>query len=212
MKKFGTPIGAAPGRANENDGLLGLGLPLLEPFLPPFLFFELELFVVVVVVVVVCDPLPPLGWLDVVVVVVWVVPRCGCGCPVWRGGVCVWLLVVVVDVELDEVEVEVEDEEEDEEELPVVVVGGGAHDTELEAMGPAVRLEAGVPAGTFGNVSTWPVMSFTVTVHVPAASATGIKARACTARTVLAAAMATLSLRRLMTLAWLLPPRWRTQH
>jgi hypothetical protein len=28
MKKFGTPIGAAPGSANENVGLAGVGTPL----------------------------------------------------------------------------------------------------------------------------------------------------------------------------------------
>src|SRR5919109_1202299 len=29
MKKFGTPIGAGPGSANENVGLAGVGTPLL---------------------------------------------------------------------------------------------------------------------------------------------------------------------------------------
>ena len=94
-----------------------------------------------------------------------------------------WLLVVVDEVELDEVEVEVEDDEEDDEPdgepLPVVVdVGGAEHDSDDEATGPGMfRLEIGVPAGTPGNVSTWPVISFTVIVHV-SACATGIKARA----------------------------------
>ena len=90
-----------------------------------------------------------------------------------------WLLVVVDDVELDEVEVEVEDDEEDAEPLPVVVdVGGAAQDSDEEATGPGMfRLEIGVPAGTPGNVSTWPVISLTVIVHV-SACATGIKAMA----------------------------------
>ena len=86
----------------------------------------------------------------------------------------------VDEVELDEVEVEVEDDEEEADApLPVVVdVGGGAQDSDDEATGPGMfRLEIGVPAGTPGNVSTWPVISLTVIVHV-SACATGIKARA----------------------------------
>jgi hypothetical protein len=58
MKKFGTPIGAAPGSANANVGLLAVGAPFPEPFLAPFLPFELVPLLVVVVVVV--DPVLPL--------------------------------------------------------------------------------------------------------------------------------------------------------
>ena len=186
MKKFGTPIGAAPGSANEKDGFFALGVPLLEFFfLLGFLPFDVVLLLVVVVVVVVFVPpwplLPPLEC--------WPceLPGCLCGWPVWCGGVWVWLLVVVVDeVELDEVEVEVEDDEEedDDEPLPVVVVVGDVQDSDEETtpagrMTPAgrLRLESGVPGATPGNVSTCPVISFTVTVHV-SACATGIKARA----------------------------------
>ncbi len=141
MKKFGTPTGAAPGSANENDGFDALGVPvplalLKACFLLGFLPFELVVLLVVVVVVVVCVPplplLPPPPECRPCEL-----PGCLCACPLWRGGVCVWLLVVVVEVELDEVEVEVEDDDEDEDEdeddepLPVVVVlGGDVHDCE----------------------------------------------------------------------------------
>ena len=184
MKKFGTPIGAAPGSANENDGFdaLGVPLPVLDPFFFfPFLPFELVVLLVVVVVVVVCEP--PLPVLPAPECWPCELPGCLCACPLWRGGVCVWLLVVVVDdVELDEVEVEVEDDDEeddDDEPLPVVVLlGGDVHDCEDETT-PAgrLRLESGVPGARPGNVNTWPVISFTVIVHV-SACATGIKARA----------------------------------
>ena len=217
MKKFGTPIGAAPGSANENDGFDALGvpmplpLPLLEPFFFPFLPFELVVLLVVVVVVVVCEP--PLPLLPAPECWPCELPGCLCACPLWRGGVCVWLLIVVVDVELDEVEVEVEDDDEeddddddDDEPLPVVVLlGGDVQDCEDETT-PAgrLRLESGVPARTPGKVNTWPVINFTVIVHV-SARATGINARACTARTVLTVANATLNRENAGTAAMRMP-------
>lgn len=173
MKKFGTPIGAAPGSVKLNAFAAAadaaplflapafVPLPLPAGFLPEVpgvLWWDV-----------------PDVWLEVWLCVLWC---CWWGWPVWWGGVWVWLLVVVVDVELDDVEVEVEDDEdEDDEEEPepleplpvVVVVGGGAHDSELETT-PAGRLsaESDVPAGWLGNVRTWPVISFTVIVHVSA--------------------------------------------
>jgi hypothetical protein len=62
MKKFGTPIGAVPGVANENDGFDGVVVPPL-----PFAGGGLVVVVVLDVVVVVVD-LPPLPlflwWFD----------------------------------------------------------------------------------------------------------------------------------------------------
>ncbi len=182
MKKFGTPIGAAPGSANEKDGFDALGVPLVEPlFFVPFLALELVLLlvVVVVVVVVVCEPLPLLPLLECCAVraALLLVRVAG----LTRRGLGVAARLVVDEVELDEVEVEVEDDEEEDdgEPLPVVVVvGGGVQDSDDETT-PAgrLRLESGVPGATPGNVSTWPVISFTVIVHV-SACATGIAARA----------------------------------
>ena len=79
MKKFGTPIGAAPGSANEKDGFFALGVPLLEPFFFLLGFLPFELVVLLVVVVVVCVPPPLLPPLEC-----WPceLPGCWCGCPV----------------------------------------------------------------------------------------------------------------------------------
>ncbi len=82
MKKFGTPIGAAPGSANLNVGFAESGCPCSSPSsCSGFLPFDVVLLLVVVVVVVVFEPPLPLLPL-LVVVVVCELPGCWCGWPV----------------------------------------------------------------------------------------------------------------------------------
>jgi hypothetical protein len=130
--------------------------------------------------------------------------------------VFVWVLVVEVELEL-ELEFELEEVE-----LPVVVVvvvagggGGGAlQDSETLAMAPGtgrLRAEIGVPGATLTvKERCCPVTRVTDTTHV-SATAVGISARACTASTVPTVTKPTLSLRRLITVARLLPPSQRAE-
>jgi len=130
----------------------------------------------------------------------------------------VWLLVVEVE---DELELELELELDELEPVVVVVVGGGGgggggalHDSETLAIGAGTgrpSADTGVPGAALTvKERCCPVTVVTVTTHV-SADAVGISARACTESTVPTVKSATLSFRRLNTVALLLPPCWRAQ-
>ena len=160
MKKFGTPIGAAPGSANEKVGFDDVGVPPVPR--------RDGVFVGLVVGLVVL-PLPPLPlpppvflpeppplWVDGC----WLVPG-----PVGLGGFW-WVVVleleelVLVDVVV--VVVVVVDEEEDDE-------LGVWQDSETLTIGSVTgrfSADTGVPGGTFTlKVSVWPPATLTVTTH-----------------------------------------------
>ncbi|MGI9184965.1 MAG: hypothetical protein ACR2GZ_08375 [Solirubrobacteraceae bacterium] len=142
MKKFGTPIGAAPGSESEKVGLLVPGTPLPEGRTTFFFFLAL-------------GPEDRAG-----------VPACGCvdgfcflaGLPASGVGVVLDLEVeveveVVLELERDVVVVDPEAELElvvvvVVVELPEVGVQVSVSDTTTPEIG-SFRLEIGVPGGTF---------------------------------------------------------------
>ena len=186
-----------------------------------FFFFALALLfvvVVVVVVVVVCDE-----------------DFCDVPGPFGCGAVCELDVDVEVEPRPDEVEDDDEDEDDedvgdDEEEddddeddddeegdevvvvvsgeVIVVVVVLGVHDSEIAVApgGSPGIADSGVPAGTSTViVVVWPVTSWTVTTQ-ESADATGSRAIAWTASTVLTVPSRIVSFLCLSTIALLLPP------
>jgi hypothetical protein len=225
MKKFGTPIGAAPGSANEKVGLAGVGTPLgvrggggvggvfaLFGFLP-FLgaagwLTLLPAWAVPGLSVVGFCPLPGPELLIVVVGVV--------GC----------LVVLVPDVLCDgfglpvvEVEVEVEVGVELGVDVDVEVVGAGVvvvtvaagvvavaggHDSDTLVIGRFTGSGSelgGVPGATFWKVKVWPPATVIVTVH-PSADALGSAARPSTVTIEATVTAAILSFRVFNTVAY----------
>jgi hypothetical protein len=202
MKKFGTPMGAAPGRAKENVGLAGVGTPPLPVgggalgaaagalgvvpgvfgvgFAPGFLLAGggegcLDG----------CCPVPgPVGrgGGGGGVVPVGVVRVGGGGDVVLVVGLPVPVVVVTMGVEV----------------VPVVADG---HDSATVFTGPGrASDETGAPGGSV-KYSVWPVISVTVTVQL-AADAVGNAAIADVASTVLAVASAIFSFLRINTVAF----------
>jgi hypothetical protein len=207
MKKFGTPIGAGPGSANENVGLAGVGMPLLvrggggvggAAFLCFFLAFFLAAGCWRLLPACAVPGFSRVGF-------------CPLRCPeAFEVGLDEVLLVVVVGVEEPADEDEDLDPEPEDDfglgevavdvdvEVAVEVVGGGAVAVTVAAgvvavvvghdhVGPLTICAPGgssedtdVPAATFWNVSVWPPRIVTTTVQ-PSAEASGSAARPNTA-------------------------------
>jgi hypothetical protein len=204
MKKFGTPMGAAPGNANEKVGLAGVGTPLLVRSGPDERGFDGLLGALGAFGALGLEPTEPREDL-------WWEGFCALPGPVGAGGAC--------PDEEDEDEDDDDDEEEDElvdEELLldelVIVTGGGTLVVEVVVvLGEAAHETATsvVPAG----IGTWeaegavtvivsicPVSStFTVTVQT-SADAVGSAATDIMARRLPAVMVNTLSFRLLNTL------------
>jgi len=195
MKKFGTPIGAAPGSEKENVGFEGVGTPPFPRRAPGFVGAP----PVEVVGVVELPPLkPPLLWLlDFFLpepeLFLCEPPELLCELPVEPED---------CGAELDELG-DGEDEEGD------GLEEGAAHDSETPMIGNLTGsdiAETGVPGGTLTeNVSFWPPTTVTVTVHC-SAEAVGRAASAETTSTALAHDSATIGFRLLKAMAYLLPP------
>lgn len=157
MKKFGTPIGAGPGSANEKVGFAAVGTP--GPVGPVGGLGECEVVVEVLVPVGPLEPLLPLGPLGPLEPCFEAEPRF-LPVPLFGGGFVV--VLVVEDGAVGPLE-------------PLgtvtegVVLEVGAHEAVAFCTGPTpagIICEAGVPGGTLTlKDSVWPVTSVTVTVH-----------------------------------------------
>src|ERR1700733_172411 len=216
MKKFGTPIGAAPGTAYEYVGFDGVGTPLLVTAgggaggVLAFFDFDLLLGAPGCLRLLPASPAPMLSSPEL-----WLLPLPE---PLVVG-VETWTVVVgVLEAPFDglglgvveaEVEVDVEVEVVGAGVVVVTVAAGvvavtGGHDWATFVIGRLTGSGSdvgSVPGGTFRNVNCWPPATVIVKVH-PSADAFGNAPRPNTATMQAMVTAAMLSLRLLVTVAY----------